>query len=184
MRGHTPLEVTNTKCPICGEPIENPDMAVHIPYDTTVIPRKPKYRDTFLHERCFSDNLDNPIGSIIYHTPDKEVTISVTPIFLYSVGFDVLPDDVRKTILELAESIEWHPTDDWRGFYEFKTPAEWNKVASDWVPPFGGDPIGDRQILKHGEERHKIEKDEYIAVYMRTSNVFSTTYDFFVRDKS
>ena len=172
-------------CPSCGEPIDDPDSAICITHDDYIIPRKDEYDGMLMHESCFSDDLAEPIGSIEYITPNEKITVEVTPIFLYCDGFSELPTEIQNTILKIAESIKWHSTDPWRGYYDFDTPAGWIRTDSDWVPPFGGDSVGDAQIEKYNNAADKAEKtDEYIAVYLRTSNIFSTCYDFLVKEES
>jgi hypothetical protein len=78
--------------------------------------------------------------------------------------------------------VEWHSTDAWRGYYEV-TSKDWVNVHSDCILSMSED-AGD---LEDFDEKLTKElgdmKVAYAKVFSRTSNVFSSGYDFFVQKK-
>jgi len=86
--------------------------------------------------------------------------------------------------------IKWHSSDAWRGYYEAKATKAggWSKIDYDgWVT---GDWDDAPEEAKGSTVESKLEElaDEYqgkgqdvMAVFMPTSNVFSTAFDVFVK---
>jgi len=75
--------------------------------------------------------------------------------------------------------VKWHSTDAWRGYYDVESDT-YERVQTDCILSYSED----AENLKEFDERLKAFCDEqgirYARVFTRTSNVFSTGYDFFV----
>jgi hypothetical protein len=88
-----------------------------------------------------------------------------------------------------AVRIGWHSTDAWRGYYE-ATPIDgsgWEPVTDGWMTGEWDDAPaearGSNVEAKLTAMAEDLEREGYdlLAVFMPTSNVFSTAYDAFKR---
>jgi len=76
--------------------------------------------------------------------------------------------------------VEWHSTDAWRGYYEV-TSKGWVNVHSDCILSMSEDAGDLEDFDKKLTEKLNEIKIGYAKVFSRTSNVFSSGYDFFVQ---
>jgi len=75
---------------------------------------------------------------------------------------------------------KWVSTDAWRGYYDAKSSDKWESVHTDNILSYSED---EGELKKFDDELQSRLKDEdirYARVFTRSSNVFSTGYDFFV----
>ena len=94
-------------------------------------------------------------------------------------------DDEPKTIGHYHDytdgdfEAKWKSTDGWRGYFEV-TSKDWVKVHDDCILSMSADAD---ELHKFDETLQKLLQEKgirYARVFARTSNVFSTGYDFFV----
>lgn len=98
-------------------------------------------------------------------------------------------DDYPKTIGYYHDDTEgdfeakWHSTDPWRGYYEVES-KNWVNVRDDCILSMSADA---EELKKFDDALQKLLLDKdirYARVFARSSNVFSTGYDFFVEKQS
>ena len=92
-----------------------------------------------------------------------------------------------------AFHLRWHNTDGWRGFYE-TTPLKdsgWNKIDYEgWITGNWEDAPEDAREDNVNDKLEKLAKEyeekgfDVEAVFVLTSNVFSTAFDVFVKRQS
>jgi hypothetical protein len=114
-------------------------------------------------EGIISDDLTEPILTIYYG--DME-----TPELVGSYT-DTTDGDF---------TAEYHRTDAWRGYYEPKSSDKWVNVHSDNILSMSEDAQELEKFDKELRENLDKKEVEYARVFSRSSNVFSTGYDFFV----
>ena len=77
-------------------------------------------------------------------------------------------------------NVSWHDSGGWRGYYEV-TSKKWKNVHTDTALSMSED----EQELKEFDDKLQATLREksipFARVFSRTSNVFSTSYDFFVK---
>ena len=88
-----------------------------------------------LCEGCFSDDLNNPIATIINKDGVKHYKSEYN--FINDNG-DFGLDTCFNGIAEYVESIKYHKTDGWRGYYEGITPKGYKRVKNQWFCGFDG----------------------------------------------
>lgn len=124
-------------------------------------------------ETCYNEA--DPIATVVYSDPRKGELEAQD-----GNSMNVITEYHNSTDFE----VEYVKTDGWRGYYEVKKSAGWTNVHGD-------------TILAHSEDEHELKNfDEkledfcaekgiaWAKVFCRTSNVFSSGYDFFVPDEN
>lgn len=111
-------------------------------------------------------------------------------IKIYNDAIDAINNggDVPKKIGDFR--ITYIHTDGWRGYYTAipTKKSRWVKASEGWItgdyPDAGDNAYTKKQNeFRHIEKKAIAEKKEVVIFYMPTSNVFSTSYDIFTRDK-
>lgn len=77
--------------------------------------------------------------------------------------------------------VEWHNSGGYRGHYEVTPPKEWKVVAADCALSYSED---EQNLKKFDDTLQEFLKEngiDFVRVFSRTSNVFSSGYDFFVK---
>jgi len=125
----------------------------------------------YLHEDCEMEMIDNdrsePILTVIY-------------------GDD---EDEQKTVGSYHDDTEgdfeasYHSTDAWRGYYDVVPAKWWTNVISDNILSYSDDAADLEEYDKLVRRILDKKEIEYARVFSRTSNVFSTGYDMFVKTK-
>lgn len=99
-------------------------------------------------------------------------------------------NDGRSVPRRIGEfAIKYIATDGWRGYYDAvpTKKSRWQKVDADWVTG-NWDDAGEHASdsvdakVKAMEQKAIAEGKELAVVFTPTSNVFSTSYDVFVRE--
>lgn len=77
--------------------------------------------------------------------------------------------------------VKWVSTDAWRGYYETETPKGWTKIHDDNILAMSED---EKELKKFDDlltEYLKTKNIQFVKVFCRSSNVFSTGYEVFVK---
>lgn len=129
------------------------------------------------NDACYGDSgthyADEPLCETCYYEAEPCATVYV--------GDDEEPQYITDTRndTEGAFSVHWHSTDAWRGYYVVESDVYQN-VQNDCILAYSEDECDlkkfDDELRKYCDE-HEIR---YARVFARTSNLFSTGYDFFV----
>jgi hypothetical protein len=123
---------------------------------------KEKLRDAI--DGAISDDEAEPIATVFYGNDD-------TPHIVGNYHDDTEGDFDAK----------WKSTDAWRGYYEVVPSEKWEELHSDAILSYSED----EKELKEFDDKLRAELDAqgipYARVFTRTSNVFSTGYDFYVK---
>ena len=135
-----------------------------------------------LCEGCFSDDLNNPIATIINMDGVKHYKSEYN--FINDNG-DFGLDTCFNGIAEYVESIKYHKTDGWRGYYEGITPKGYKRVKNQWFCGFDGynmDSFMDNlnEILENDIDY--ISCFNFFVSVLRTTNVFSQCLEVYVKD--
>lgn len=77
-------------------------------------------------------------------------------------------------------STKYIPTDGWRGYYEVIPSDDWVNIHSDCALSYSFDAEQLKEFDEAFQETLLERNIKYARVFTRTSNVFSTNYDFFV----
>jgi len=77
--------------------------------------------------------------------------------------------------------IEWKSTDAWRGYYEVIESGDWVNVHSDCILAMSEDERELKNFDEKLEESCKERGITIVKVFCRTSNLFSSGYDVFVK---
>ena len=134
---------------------------------------------------CWFDDLAEPIATVILAKDGERYTGKVG-----NYGFEAEDycgigsgSDFYRLVSEYADSVKWHASDAWRGYYEGKLDGLWTKVLDSWFGTidafFHEDDLLDRfhQRWEQGEETPPF--DVFVA-FPRTSNVCSCGIDVYV----
>jgi hypothetical protein len=146
--------VKHRTCACCDE---------QIPDKHQVYTGEPKthYEGKTLCESCFYDS--DPIATIFY-------------------GRDTEPRHITMARNETRGDYkaDWHSTDPWRGYYQLSS-DKYTRIFSDAILSYHES----EAMLKELDDKAMSEFDsrniEYTRAFLRTSNVFSTGYDIWVR---
>ena len=135
-----------------------------------------------LCEGCFSDDLNNPIATIINKDGVKHYKSEYN--FINDNG-DFGLDTCFNGIAEYVESIKYHKTDGWRGYYEGISPKGYKRVKNQWVCGFDGynmDSFMDNlnEILENDIDY--ISCFNFFVSVLRTTNVFSQCLEVYVKE--
>ena len=135
-----------------------------------------------LCEGCFSDDLNNPIATIINKDGVKHYKSEYN--FINDNG-DFGLDTCFNGIAEYVESIKYHKTDGWRGYYEGITPKGYKRVKNQWFCGFDGynmDSFMDNlnEILENDIDY--ISCFNFFVSVLRTTNVFSQCLEVYVKE--
>ena len=143
--------MTREICESCEEPIE--DEVYHGDHST-------HYESKALCETCYYE--DEPCATILYGDDDSPRIISDTR--------DETEGDFK---------VKWHATDAWRGHYKVES-DNYRLIHTDCILSYSKDA---QELEQFDEELRKTLTERgvrYVRVFTRTSNVFSSGYDFFV----
>lgn len=133
-----------------------------------------KVKDGFVCETCRDEA--EPIATVIYSDDrgnlslDEKETGSKDIITEYENDTDFL--------------IEWKSSNAWRGYYEIIKSGSWVNVHEDCILAYSEDSHNLKDFDDQLEEFCNKNSIAFIKVFCRTSNVFSTGYDFFVEKKN
>jgi hypothetical protein len=113
---------------------------------------------------AISDDEAEPIATVFYGNDDEPHTVGN------------YHDDTEGDF-----DAKWHSTDAWRGYYEVEPSEKWEELHSDAILSMSED----EKELKEFDDNLRAELDSqgipYARVFTRTSNVFSTGYNFYVK---
>jgi hypothetical protein len=144
----------NHVCASCEEPIRGKD-SIYRGESNTLFEGKP------LCETCFYDS--EPIATIFYGR-DKE------PHHI-TLARNETEGDYKAT---------WHSTDPWRGYFELSS-TKYATVFSDAILAYHESEGMLEKLNDRALDEFDSRKIEYARSFARTSNVFSTGYDIWVR---
>lgn len=146
--------VQNQICSCCEEPL---------PDKHSIYLGEPKthYEGKTLCESCFYDS--DPIATILYGrgTEPKHITLARNET----------DGDYRA---------DWHSTDPWRGHYELSS-DKYAKIFSDAILAGHESEAMLKELNDKAMDEFDSRRIEYARSFARTSNVFSTGYDLWVR---
>jgi len=131
--------------------------------------------DDVYHAEPSTEYEGKPVCETCYHQTEPVATLfyddDETPCFISSVRNDT----------EGQFWVRWHSTDPWRGYYELHA-SDYACVLSDAILAWHES----EAMLKELNDRLMHEFGEadvsYVRAFLRTSNVFSTGLDFWVRN--
>ena len=178
---------TDTKCKLCNE------AAADI---------RKEYRDNAITDGRYAEKLkgwvcypcqesaeSEPQGTIIIYKPQEGTAekwdIRAIDDLRWITG-QLIEDDLENIDFEPEDNgtaplgFEYHSTDAWRGYYEPKGEG-WLMLHSDCALSYSAD---EQELKKFDEEVKKIlwrQGLEFAICFGRTSNLFSTGYDVYVR---
>lgn len=157
------------KCVACEEKFD-------LDKDGGLIISKGEHEGDYLCENCYQDDSD-PVATIVYFDSEGKKEIRK-----YDYHDDSFNDELPAYVELYLNSIKYHATDGWRGYYEGKAPAGFELIKDTWFCSLDGHNMDDfmfkiEGILKSDE----IPPVELIISFTRTSNVFSTGLDVYVR---
>lgn len=124
-------------------------------------------------EKCYDE--DEEIARIITNNKDvleewwDETDEGYFKGFIYGYHSDIY-----------AICLKWHSMDGWRGYYEPES-EEWEVIHDDCNLAYSED---SKQLQKFDADLKELltkMKVSWVAIYSRTSNLFSTGYDFMVK---
>jgi hypothetical protein len=143
----------NKKCVCCEERKPKDEMRV-----VTVGEDKGKP----ICETCYDE--DEPQATVFYNGDKEE------PKFIGNYTNDTEGDFTLK----------WVSTDGWRGYYDVTPNEKWVRIVDDCILSYSEDAEQLHEMQEKLEEFLKSRDIEFAKVFARTSNCFSTGYDFFV----
>lgn len=121
----------------------------------------------FICEDCkdsvVSDSASEPSATVFYNDDDSPHIITDYE--------DMTEGDFK---------VSWHRSDAWRGYYNVEPSDDWMQAHSDCILSYSADA---EELKKFDDEFQSALRSRgirYARVFTRTSNVFSTGYDFFV----
>jgi hypothetical protein len=76
--------------------------------------------------------------------------------------------------------VKWHSSDAWRGWYEVSS-KKWKNIHTDTALSYSEDESELKEFDEKLQSELKGRSIPFARVFSRTSNVFSTSYDFFVK---
>jgi len=76
--------------------------------------------------------------------------------------------------------VSWHSTDGWRGYYDVTPGEKWAKIHEDCILSYSQDAAQLKEFDEKFQECLQKMGIGYARAFSRTSNVFSSGYDFFV----
>lgn len=114
-------------------------------------------------DSCFYDAEAEPEAQVFYGT-SKEPN--------YITPFENQTDGDFK--------VRWHPTDAWRGYYDVSS-SKYTNLNSDAILSYDESEVKLNKFDDKVQELFKKNKIDYARVFTRTSNLFSTGYDLYVK---
>lgn len=108
-----------------------------------------------------SDSRGEPSATVVYNGEERR---AITP-YDKPRGFDT----------------EWHSTDAWRGHYSVESSDNWMRVNTDTILTGHHTEKDLKEMQERLREEFKRQGIEWVEVYPRTSNVFATGFDIFVK---
>lgn len=113
-------------------------------------------------EQVMENDESEPSATVFYDDDDTPNTIGA---FHNDTGEDF--------------DVEWHSTDPWRGYFDVKS-KKWHKVHEDAILSYSEDAENLKKFDDRLQEELLKRNIRFARVFSRSSNVFSTGYDFFV----
>tara|TARA_Y100000310_G_scaffold223133_1_gene224954 strand:- start:222 stop:731 length:510 start_codon:yes stop_codon:yes gene_type:complete len=132
-----------------------------------------------LCEGCYSDDLNDPIATVIDNQGGKHYKTNYNTFDEYGENYGI-PDKIS----EYLESVNYTRSDGWRGFYTGQAPKGYETVKNTWFCGFDGANMDN--LMSNLNEI--IEKDteylsnfDYFLSILRTSNLFSSGFELYVK---
>ncbi len=134
-----------------------------------------------LCEPCFEADLNEPMATIIDNKGHKNYKSAYN--FMSHYG-DIGSHELD-AINQYSDSIKYHATSGWRGYFEGKTPKGYKRVKNQWFCGFDGynmDSFMDNlnEILENDIDY--ISCFNFFVSVLRTTNVFSQCLEVYVKE--
>ena len=126
-----------------------------------------EYEQYPLCENCEGDDLSEPIA-----TAKRGDDTYLCGTYVDSVYGE---DDA---IQEYFDSIRWHSTDAWRGYYMGSAPTDYKQMMNSWFCPMDGTNLDEEFYQKY--EDGEFDGLDFFIAFPRTSNVFSSGIEVYV----
>lgn len=114
-------------------------------------------------ENILDDDSSEPEATVFYDDSDEPHVISE------------YTDDTEGDF-----DVKWHSSDAWRGWYEVSS-KRWKNIHTDTALSYSEDESELKTFDEKLQSELKNKSIPFARVFSRTSNVFSTSYDFFVK---
>ena len=143
------------------------------------------HKSKFVCEDCYFDDLAEPIATVVL-AKDGERYVGKVGRYgfeaedYYGIGSG---SSFYRLVSEYADSVKWHATDAWRGYYEGKLNGLWTRVLDSWFGIVDGCFHGDNPLDKfhqRWEEQGEAPPFDVFVAFPRTSNVCSCGIDIYV----
>jgi len=142
------------KCASCEEPIKNQDSLFFGDVNTY-------YEGKPLCEVCYHE--DEPVATIYYRGEEEPYHISLT-----------------RNETEGDFKAKWRSTDAWRGRYELES-EKYQRIFSDAILSYHESEAMLKELNDKMMEAFSTNGIDFCRAFLRTSNVFCTDYDIWVR---
>jgi hypothetical protein len=120
-------------------------------------------------EACYYDDQSSPDVNVILCEGDERHKYGVCS---YSITDYEDSLDWRGPVGKYIESLGWHSTDPWRGYYAGGAPEGWVRVINDWFGIDGHNVRGDLGLFhERWEEEQNNPPFDTIVAFPRGSNV-------------
>ena len=165
------------KCNECEEEILQDESFYSDEYSISGINGK----DKVICDTCHSED-EAPVTVISFNGGENTVSIGEYNCYTEEA------DDQMIHFLKSITGIKWHSTDGWRGYYDVTIDGSYKKISDGWVTGWLDDRMSHKQpsvdifeALKEDANNGLLEFRVF-WVFARTSNVFSTACDIYIRD--
>lgn len=139
--------------------------------------------------KIFSEEQECWVCETCYDEDEPSLTILTNDSELDCDGYGIQDDDglyrvfVKHYSNDTAGQFKakYIRTDGWRGYYDVIASRQWKKFHTDCILAYSEDSKDLKDFDEKLEEYLSKKNVRFAKVFSRTSNVFSTGYDFFVR---
>ena len=132
-----------------------------------------------LCEGCYSDDLNTPKATIL-GSAGKYYICHYNSMDEYG-DYD-LPDHIQ----EYSNKMKYTRTDGWRGYNEGEAPKGYKSLKNTWFCGFDGHNMDDLMTNLNeivGKDDEYLSGFDYFIAFLTTSNVFSTGFELYIKDK-
>jgi hypothetical protein len=143
-------------CACCEEPIRNHDKLYFGDVAT-------HYENKPLCETCYYE--DEPVATLYYQDEKEPYRISLT-----------------RNETEGRFKAKWHSTDAWRGRYELES-ENYSKIFSDAILSYHESEAMLKELNDKAVQRFCESGIDFYRAFLRTSNLFCTNYDIWVKNE-
>ena len=133
-------------------------------------------QDKWVCQTCYDE--DEPCLTIVTNDEELDAGYGTNQDGLFTAWVKHYSNDTNGEF-----RAKWVNSGGWRGYYDVIASKSWKKFHSDCILAYSGDSEELKDFDEKLEQYFTKNGIRFAKVFSRTSNVFSTGYDFFVRRK-